>query len=130
MNVKRLVYALVGGVVLLIGIALLVLPGPGLILVVAGLATLARAFPRLERHLAPVRARARKVAEESVRSPWRLAGSILTGLALVAAGVVWGLESDLPFDGWPTGASLIVSGLVLFALLAYSFRQAHGRRDE
>jgi hypothetical protein len=128
MNPRRLLYTVAGGLLLLIGIALLVLPGPGLILVVAGVAILARAFPRLERHLEPLRARAAKVAEESVSSPWRLAGSILAGLALIAAGLVWALASDLPFDGWPTGASLIASGIILFALLAYSHRQVRERR--
>jgi hypothetical protein len=127
MGVKRIVYAVVGGALLLVGLALLVLPGPGLILVVGGVAVLARAFPRLERHLAPLRARAAQVAEESVRSPWRLAGSILVGVALIAAGIVWGLVDEVPFRGWQVGASLLISGVVLFTLLAYSYRQARGR---
>jgi hypothetical protein len=129
MSLKRLAYTVAGGTLLLIGAVLLVLPGPGLLLVVAGLAVLARAYPRLERYLAPMRARAAKAAEDSVRSPWRLAASILAGAALVAAGLIWGLASGLPFDGWQTGASLIASGIILFALLAYSHRQVRGRRN-
>ena len=41
---KKLVIALMGGTVLLVGIAMLVLPGPGLPMVVAGLAILATEF--------------------------------------------------------------------------------------
>ncbi|WP_034264703.1 PGPGW domain-containing protein [Actinospica robiniae] len=126
MGVKRVAYTVLGGALLLIGVALLVLPGPGLILVVAGLAILAKAFPRLERFLAPLRARAAQVAEDSVRSPWRLAGSIVVGAGLIAAGVVWGVVAEVPFRGWSVGGSLLASGVILFALLAYSYRQVHG----
>lgn len=123
MSAKRIAYTVVGGLLMLVGVALLVLPGPGLLLVVAGLVLLSRAFPRLERYLAPLQARAAEAAEDSVRSPWRLTASILTAVALIAAGLVWGLASWVPFRGWPTGASLIVSGLVLFALLGHSYRR-------
>lgn len=129
-NVKVLAHAVAGVAVLGLGIALLVLPGPGLLLVLGGLVLLSTAFPRLERYVEPVRSRAIRTAEDSVRSPWRLAGSVLAGLALVGAGLVWGLTPDLPFGGWPTGSSLILSGLVLFALLGYSYQQVTGRRDE
>lgn len=129
MSAKNVAHTLIGGTLLLIGVVLLVLPGPGLILVLAGLVLLSRAFPRLERHVAVVRVRAMKTAEDSVASPWRLAGSILAGLALIAAGVVWGLVPSLPFSGWPTGASLVVSGVILFALLIYSYRQVRDRRQ-
>jgi hypothetical protein len=129
-QVKRVTIALVGTVVLLIGIALLVLPGPGLLLVLAGLVILASEFPALERHVDPVRDRAMKAAEDSVSSPLRIAGSVLCGLALIAAGVLWGLRvfSWLPFPGWSTGSSLILSGIVLFVLLGWSYRKVNARR--
>lgn len=41
---KKIIVAIVGGTVLLFGIALLVLPGPGLPIVAAGLAILATEF--------------------------------------------------------------------------------------
>jgi hypothetical protein len=129
MNLRRVLHAVLGGVVLVVGAVLLVLPGPGLLLVFAGLVLLSRAFPRLERFVAPVRARATQAAEISVRSRRRLAGSGLVGLALIAAGVVWGLRPDLPVGGWATGASLILSGLVLLGLLGYSRRQLRDRQE-
>lgn len=130
-QVKRVTIALVGAVVLLVGIALLVLPGPGLLLVLAGLVILASEFPALERHVDPVRDRAMKAAEDSVSSPLRIAGSVLAGLGLIAAGVLWGLRVFpwLPFPGWSTGSSLILSGIVLFALLGWSYRKVRARRQ-
>jgi hypothetical protein len=129
-QVKRVTIALVGAVVLLIGIALLVLPGPGLLLVLAGLVILASEFPALERHVGPVRERAMKAAEDSVSTPLRITGSVLAGLGLIAAGVLWGLKVFpwLPLPGWGTGSSLILSGIVLFALLGWSYRKVSARR--
>ncbi|MFK4547743.1 putative membrane protein [Streptomyces tendae] len=122
-SIRRTALGTLGAVLLLIGVALLVLPGPGLLLVFAGVVLLARAIPALDRFVAPVRVRAMRAAEESVSSRWRIAGSVLVGLFLLAAGVAWGLVPELPYSGWATGASLIVSGFVLFALLGWS----HGR---
>jgi Putative transmembrane protein (PGPGW) len=129
-QVKRATKALAGGVVLLVGIALLVLPGPGLLLVLAGLVILASEFPALERHVDPVRDRAMKAAEDSVSSPIRIAGSVLCGLGLIAAGIIWGLRvfSWLPWPGWSTGSSLILSGIVLFVLLGWSYQKVSARR--
>jgi hypothetical protein len=128
-HVKRVMIAIGGGVVVLVGIALLVLPGPGLLLVLAGLLILASEFPALERYVDPVRDRAMKAAEDSVSSPLRIAGSVCAGLGLIGAGVVWGLFPQLPFGGWSAGSSLILSGLILFVLLIWSYRKVRARRE-
>jgi Putative transmembrane protein (PGPGW) len=120
---KRAAALVGGGVVLLAGIALLVLPGPGLLLVLGGLLILANQFPSVEKYVEPVRSRAMKAAEESVSSPLRIAGSVLAGLLLIGAGVVWGLNKQLWLGGWPTGSSLILSGVVLLVLLGFSYRR-------
>jgi hypothetical protein len=127
--VKRLAVIVAGGIVLLVGIALLVLPGPGLLLVLGGLLILANEFPALDKYVDPVQKRAMKAMEESVSSPLRVTGSVLVGLALIAGGIVWGLNKQLPLGGWPTGSSLILSGVVLLGLLAYSYRRVRARRS-
>lgn len=126
--VKRAAVLVGGGALLVIGIALLVLPGPGLLLVLAGLLVLSSEFPAVARYVDPVRVRAMRAAEESVSSPLRIAASALAAAALAAAGVIWGLLPDLPFGGWATGSGLILSGLILAALLVWSHRQV-GRRQ-
>jgi hypothetical protein len=120
----RLLYLLLGGVLLLAGIALLVLPGPGLLLVLGGLLVLGHGFPPAQRFVDPVRRRAMDAAAESVASPLRITFSVLTGLVLIAAGVVWGMVPTLPLGGWATGSSLVLSGLVLLGLLVFSYRRA------
>ncbi|GGV38608.1 hypothetical protein GCM10010495_64900 [Kitasatospora herbaricolor] len=117
-----------GGVLVLVGVALLVLTGPGLLLVFAGL-LLSRAVPALARYVEPVRARAMQGAEAGVASRWRIAGSVLAGLGLLGAGVAWALLPWLPFAGRGTGSSLILSGVVLLVLLAWSHRRVRGRRS-
>lgn len=126
--VKRAAALVGGGVVLVVGVVLLVLPGPGLLLILAGLLILSNQFPAVEKYVDPVQKRAMKAAEESVSSPLRIALSVLAGLALIAAGVVWWLFPRLPLGGWPTGSSLILSGLILLALLGYSYRRVREGR--
>lgn len=123
--VKRVALGTAGGVLVLVGAALLVLPGPGLLLVLAGVVLLSRAVPAVRRFEEPLRVRAVQAAEASVASPWRVAGSALAGLGLLAAGVVWGARPvrGLPFAGWSTGSSLILSGLILLGLLVWSHRR-------
>jgi hypothetical protein len=128
--VKRVTVSVIGGALLLVGIAMLVLPGPGLLMVLAGLLVLASEFPALEKHVDPVRDRAMKAAEDSVSSPLRIAWSVLAGLGLIGAGLVWGIFPDLPLGGWSVGSSLILSGIVLFVLLGWSYRRVHSRRGK
>ena len=126
---KRVACGVGGGLLLLVGIALLVLPGPGLLLVLAGLLVLANGFPAAQRFVEPVEKRAMQAAEESVSSPLRMVFSIGTGLVLIAAGVVWWVVRSLPLSGWPTGASLILSGLILLGLLVVSYRRVKAQRE-
>jgi putative transmembrane protein PGPGW len=120
---RKVIFGLAGGLLLIAGVALLVLPGPGLLLVLAGLIILANVFPAVQRFVAPVRTRATKAMEQSVSSPLRLAFSIGAGVLLIAAGTIWWLRPNLPLGGWPTGVSLILSGLILLALLVISYRR-------
>lgn len=126
--VKRAALAVLGAVLLAAGALLLVLPGPGMLLVFAGLVALSAAFPRLERRLEPVRTRALQAADAGVASPLHVAGSVLTAAVLLGAGVAWGLVPTLPMGGWATGSALISSGAVLIGLLVYSGRRRAARR--
>jgi Putative transmembrane protein (PGPGW) len=62
---KRILVAIAGGTVLLGGLALSIpgIPGPGIALVIAGLAILATEFPWARRWLNKVRAYARQAAD-------------------------------------------------------------------
>jgi hypothetical protein len=126
---KRVACGIGGGLLLVVGVALLVLPGPGLLLVLGGLLVLANGFPRAQKFVDPVERRAMQAAEESVSSPLRMVFSIGTGLVLIAAGVVWWMVRSLPLSGWPTGVSLILSGLILLGLLVVSYRRVQAKKS-
>jgi hypothetical protein len=121
--VRRVLFAVAGGLLTVIGVILLVLPGPGLLLVLAGLLVLAAEFPAVRRYVAPVRERALRTARDSVASPLRIAATATGGGLLIAAGVVWGTQDWIPFSSWSAGSSLILSGLIVFALLIWSYRR-------
>lgn len=128
---KRAAALVGGGLLVVVGVVLLVLPGPGLLLVLAGLVVLANEFPAVEKYVDPVQDRAMKAAEQSVSSPLRTTGSVLAGLALIGGGIAWGVLGDRVWlGGWATGSSLVLSGLVLLALLVYSYRRVRAKREQ
>jgi len=60
---RRVAIAVVGGVVLLTGVLMLALPGPGMLVIPAGLAILALEFAWARRWLNAVRERSRAVVD-------------------------------------------------------------------
>lgn len=131
---KRVSAVVVGWVLVLLGLAAMVLPGPGLLLLFAGLAVLSQQFAWAERRVEPVKRTAFRTAEDSVATPLRIAVTLLGAAALVALGVVWGIRPSVPgwwplrdswwlVGGWATGSSLVLSGLAAVGLLAWSYRR-------
>jgi uncharacterized protein (TIGR02611 family) len=125
---------LLGWTLVILGLAAMILPGPGLLLLFAGLAILSQQFTWAERRVEPVKRQAFKTAEEGVATPTRIVVSVLGGLLLIALGVLWGIRPDVPdwwpardswwlVGGWATGSSLIISGLAVLGLLVYSYRR-------
>ena len=85
----KIVVAIVGVSVILVGIVLLPLPGPGWLIIFAGLAVLALEFPWARRLLMFARKQVRRWTEYVRRGSWLVRiGSILATLAIVA-GVLW-----------------------------------------
>ena len=135
---KRVLLEVLGWVLLLAGIAALVLPGPGLLLIFAGLAVLSQQYEWAERWVEPVRLRALKGAAEGVETWPRIAASTAFSLLLAGCGVLWIIKPDVPGwwpfdDGWwlPggvwTGVTQVVSGILAQVLIVYSYRRFHGK---
>jgi hypothetical protein len=122
-----------GWVLTLAGIGLLALPGPGLLTLVAGLAILSQEYEWAERRLHPVRERAFQAAEAGVETWPRILMSTAGALCLIAVGIVWWVNPEipewwivgphLPFGGWTTGITIVLSGLIALGLLLYSIRR-------
>jgi Putative transmembrane protein (PGPGW) len=130
---RRIALEGLGWLLILGGIAALILPGPGLLMIVGGLALLSQQYEWAQRRLEPVKKRALEAAADGVATWPKIAASTLGALALLALGVVWMLQLDVPGwwplddrwwlpGGWGTGASIMVSGLVALALIVYSYR--------
>jgi hypothetical protein len=135
---RRLLLEGVGWVLVVAGIAALVLPGPGLLMIFAGLVLLSQQYEWAERRVDPIRLRALRSAAEGVQTWPRLAGSTLAALAIGAVGVLWIVRPEAPgwwplrdswwlLGGWETGATLLLSCLIALATLAYSYRRFHGK---
>jgi uncharacterized protein (TIGR02611 family) len=137
---KRVALEVVGWVLVVGGIAALVLPGPGLLMLFGGLAVLSQQYEWAERRLAPIKYRALKGAAESVETWLRIAMSLTGVLVLVAAGVLWIRSPDVP-GWWPvddrwwlpggvaTGITQIASAVIALVLMVYSYRRFHGNPD-
>lgn len=133
-HAKRVIYESLGWLLVVAGIAALVLPGPGLLMLFAGMALLATQYDWAERRLEPVRTAALRTAADSVKSWPRIAMSICFSLLIMAAGVIWGLHPATPgwwpladkwwlAGGWGTGSTLIGSGLIALAMIIISCRK-------
>ena len=137
---KRILLEVLGWVLLLAGIAAMVLPGPGLILLFAGLAVLSQQYTWAERWLEPVQLRALKGAAEGVETWPRVVMSTIFALGIGVFGAIWIIAPDVPswwpvadkwwlFGGVWTGVTLVISCFIALALLVYSFRRFHGKPE-
>ena len=126
---KRFAVTLVGVALLLLGAAMMVLPGPGILVIVGGLALLATEYVWARRMLKTAQAQAEKVQEAAVASPVRTAGTLLFGVALLGLGLamVFLRDVDLPFWSPVTGGIMAVTALILLATTYLTLRAAKGR---
>jgi uncharacterized protein (TIGR02611 family) len=82
---KRIAVTVVGFAVLIAGIVLMVTPGPGVLVIVAGLAILASEWAWAERALDRAKAGGKIVLEQATASPLRIALSVTATLVAIAA---------------------------------------------
>ena len=137
---RRVALETLGWVLVVAGVAGLVLPGPGLLGIFAGLLLLSQQYDWAERRLEPVKEKALRGAAESVETWPRIVLSTALALVLVAAGVLWTVRpaspSWWPVDdrwwlagGWPTGVTEIASGLFALGMIVYSYRRFRVRGE-
>lgn len=125
---------ILGWTLVVVGIPLMPLPGPGTIVLVTGVALLARRYVWAQRILGPLEAKAIEAAKFGVATWPRIFISFLGGVWLFALGIVWwispeipefsvlgvGFGPQLPAHGWATALGLWASAVAAWGLLAYS----------
>ncbi len=129
-----------GWLILAVGVFALILPGPGLILILVGLIILANEYDWARRRIEPVEKRAIRAARQGVATVPRIVLSAIGAAAIVAVGVVWVLDpgiprlpvigTHLPFGGWATGSGIIISGAIAAALLVWSVIRLRGSDED
>lgn len=140
-RVRHYTMLVLGWLLVVAGIAALVLPGPGLLMVFSGLAILSQHYAWAEKRLRPVEIRAMKGAAAGVQTVPRISMSCLFALAIIGCGVFWLIKPAMPL-WWPlpawlwlpggrgTGSTLVLSGLIALGLIIWSVRRFYGKPDE
>ncbi len=131
---RRIALEAIGWLLVAAGIAALILPGPGLLMLFAGLVILSQSYEWAEKRLDPIERAAMRAAAEGVATWPRIIMSALGALTIIAFGVVWGISPEVPGwwplrdswwlpGGWATASTLILSGFIALGLLIYSVRR-------
>lgn len=133
---RRILLGAAGVILLAVGVAGLVLPGPGLLIMFAGIAVLSLEFEWAARRVDYIRDKAMYAAEYGVATWPRILLSAAGAVGVVIAGVIWIIDPripriwiigpELPFGGIGTGIGMEISALIAFFLLGYSYRRFHG----
>ncbi|HKY58264.1 MAG TPA: PGPGW domain-containing protein [Aeromicrobium sp.] len=127
---------ILGWILVVVGLALLILPGPGMLALVAGVALLAPHYSWAHRIFDPLHDRAVEAAKEGVSTKGRVLAGVAGVIWLLGIGVVWFVSPPIPeFSVWvwdfgprlpggrAAGIGLIASGIAGGALLAYSVKR-------
>ncbi|MCI2239474.1 PGPGW domain-containing protein [Paenibacillus sp. TRM 82003] len=125
--VKKTAVTVGGGALTLAGVVLLVLPGPGFVLVAAGLAVLATQYAWARRPLRRAQREAWRGVDEVGERRSRAVLSVVCAVVLVVLGVLGLVGVGLPLLGAWSGAFLVLSGVFLGAVVAWA-HTGRGRR--
>ncbi|MBL7496416.1 PGPGW domain-containing protein [Frankia sp. CNm7] len=125
---RRIVLTVLGVAILGLGAAMLVLPGPGFLVVALGFFVLGLEYDWARERFEAARQKAADLADLAAARVWSTAGSIVFGLGMVAAGVLWIIYDDLPGSSAWSGGSVIFGGLAVLATIFVSLWQARQAR--
>lgn len=126
-----------GWTLILVGIVMLVMPGPGLLSMLGGVALLARHYTWADRILEPLEEKAIEAAKYGVATIPRILVSVLGICFVTTVGWIWlrsptipefsvlgiGFGPELPAAGWIGAISIWASVVIAIVLLVYSIRR-------
>lgn len=138
LSLKRIGLQALGWTLVVLGVAMLALPGPGMLGLVAGLAVLSTQYRWARERLDPVKNTAFRAAEEGVSTWGRISLSCLGALLVMAVGVTWIIQPGVP-TWWPiaefwwlpggmaVGISVVLGGVIALGFIVYSIRRFRHR---
>ncbi|HEX7107242.1 MAG TPA: PGPGW domain-containing protein [Acidothermaceae bacterium] len=124
---RRVTISVVGLIVLLVGVVMLIAPGPGFLVIALGLLILSVEYEWARRHLDRAKGHARTLADKAAANRLSTAISTLFALGIVGLGGVLALTQFLPASGLATGVSVAFGGLVALSTIVYSVVQRRKR---
>jgi uncharacterized protein (TIGR02611 family) len=126
---RRIAVTVVGTVILVVGVVMLVAPGPGLVVIALALAVFAVEYQWARRNLAAVQERARSAALKAAASRVATASAVLFGIGAIGLGAVLIFTDLLPLSGVGTGVGAAVGGLTVLLSMAYGVRELRNAKQ-
>ena len=127
---KKIIVSVVGGLLVVVGLIMMPLPGPGIVVVVAGIAVLAAEYAWARRALRKTKDKAEEAQREAVATTPRTALTFLSTAVGLVVGVLMFVVDDVPWpflDSWGdavwtpwTGGIVIATSLVALSTAVYT----------
>lgn len=131
---KRSAVTVAGIALILGGLAMMVLPGPGIIVAVGGLAVLATEYVWARRALGRAKKKAEQAQEQAVASTARTVATLTFAVGMLVVGSAMLVVDDVPWPIWDsmgdslwdpvTGSVVIVTSLVLLNTTVLALRDS------
>lgn len=132
---KKVLVTVVGVALIAGGLALMPLPGPGFLVVVAGLGVMATQYEWARKLLAGAKEKAWTAQREAVSGPGRLALTVAGATVSITLGALMFAVDDVDWPLWDslldtvwspvTGGGLVLGGLIVLGTTAYAWRRVH-----
>lgn len=130
---RRPLITLAGALLVGTGIVLLPLPGPGFLVIFAGMVVLATEYDWARNRLETARSYAREASRASVASRWRLAGTLAVATGMLVTAALVAFHPRVPFlSPWVSpgivAGALFLAGSTLYALRMVRLEQTSPQR--
>lgn len=141
-TIRRTAIEIIGWTLIVLGIAALFLPGPGMLLLFLGTAFLAKHYVWATKIVDYLEHHAMRAAREGVESWWRIIVGFIGGTFMIVTGAIWaygpyigvyrveifGIEPftvgpKLPLEGWIGSYMLMAGGVMVWLILLESMRR-------
>jgi hypothetical protein len=119
---RRIGVTLAGLTITAVGVALIILPGPGLLVIAAGLALLATEYEWARVLLRRTQHHAKTAAGAATTNAWTTSLTVATAFAMIAIGIAFIVHPSLPFASLGAAIGVMSGGVILLATTTYVAR--------